>query len=190
MRFDHFDFLAPLYDRVFGIPDDHRLAEIAGLPIDGRLLDAGGGTGRVAEQLVDKAGLVVIADSSLKMLAQAHSKASLCCTVGCQTERLPFSFASFECVVVVDAFHHLEDQMQSLREFWRVIEPGGRLVIEEPDIRHFGVKLVALAEKLALFRSRFISGERIAEHLQTLGAQVSIHRRDYNVWVVAQKPTS
>ena len=42
--FDHFDFLAPLYDRVIRVPEDDRLGELLGLPIAGRLLDAGGGS--------------------------------------------------------------------------------------------------------------------------------------------------
>jgi demethylmenaquinone methyltransferase/2-methoxy-6-polyprenyl-1,4-benzoquinol methylase len=44
----------------------------------------------------------------------------------------------------------------------RVLEPEGRSVIEEPDIRTFGVKLVALAEKILLMRSHFLSPIQIA----------------------------
>jgi ubiquinone/menaquinone biosynthesis C-methylase UbiE len=190
MRFDHFDFLAPLYDRVIRLPEDTRLAEMVGLPIAGRLLDAGGGTGRIAQRFVDQAGLVVVADTSVKMLRQASSKEHLCCMVGGATERLPFPEASFERVIVVDAFHHLADQERSLGEFWRVLMPGGRLVIEEPDIRHFGVKLVALAEKLTLMRSHFVPAEEIAALLSNLGASTTIHREGYNVWAVGHKATA
>jgi len=35
----------------------------------------------------------------------------------------------------------------------RVLAPGGRLVIEEPDVERTPVRLIALAEKLALMRS-------------------------------------
>ncbi|MEJ2571550.1 MAG: hypothetical protein P8Y98_13535 [Anaerolineales bacterium] len=36
--FDHFDILAPLYDRLIRIPENDRLAQVVGLPVAGRLL--------------------------------------------------------------------------------------------------------------------------------------------------------
>jgi demethylmenaquinone methyltransferase/2-methoxy-6-polyprenyl-1,4-benzoquinol methylase len=156
------------------------------LPIKGRLLDAGGGTGRIAARLQGQAGMVLVADLSLPMLAQALEKA--CCAVaGSHTERLPFPSGTFERVIVVDAYHHLIDQAESLQEFWRVLAPGGRLIIEEPDISNFGVKLVALAEKLTFFRSHFVRAERIAQDLGALGAKIDVHRLGHNVWVVGEK---
>ncbi|MEJ2549486.1 MAG: methyltransferase domain-containing protein [Anaerolineales bacterium] len=185
--FDHFDILAPLYDRLIRIPENDRLAQVVGLPVAGRLLDAAGGTGRIAQQLVDRAGLVVISDVSFNMLRQSRQKDGLCCAVGSETEKLAFADASFERVIVVDAYHHLLDQELSLREFWRVLAPGGRLVIEEPDIRRFGVKLLALAEKLALFRSHFVLAEKIAKKLAGFGARTRVIRDGATVWIVAEK---
>ena len=48
---DHFGFLAPFYDRVIPSPDLARLRGRLRLPTAGRLLDAGGGTGRVSSHL-------------------------------------------------------------------------------------------------------------------------------------------
>ena len=185
--FDHFDILAPLYDRLIRIPENDQLAQVVGLPVAGRLLDAAGGTGRIAQQLVDRAGLVVISDVSLNMLRQSLQKDGLCCSVGSETEKLAFADSSFERVIVVDAYHHLLDQELSLREFWRVLAPGGRLVIEEPDIRRFGVKLLAMAEKLALFRSHFVLAEKIAKKLAGFGARTRVIRDGATVWIVAEK---
>jgi ubiquinone/menaquinone biosynthesis C-methylase UbiE len=183
---DHFDWLAPLYDRVIQVPEDDTLTTLLDLPIEGRLLDAGGGTGRIAERLQDRVEQIVIADGSLPMLAQALEKG--CCeVVGSNTEQLPFAEGSFERVIVVDAYHHLADQVASMEEFWRVLGLDGLLVIEEPDIDHFGVKLVALAEKLTFFRSHFVRAEGIAELLRSFGAKPQIRRVGHNVWVVAKK---
>jgi demethylmenaquinone methyltransferase/2-methoxy-6-polyprenyl-1,4-benzoquinol methylase len=186
-RFNHFDILAPLYDRLIRMPALDQLQHMADLPVAGRLLDAGGGTGRIATGLLGQAEQIVIADSSLKMLGEARSKNGLD-PVGSETEALPFCQGCFERVVVVDAYHHLADQERSMKEFWRVLSPGGRLVIEEPDIHRLPVKLVALAEKLALFRSHFISAEKIAIRLNQLGAQTQVHRDGHTAWVVAEKP--
>ncbi len=43
---DHFDWLAPLYDRVIQAPQDDTLSHLLNLPVRGWLLDAAGGTGR------------------------------------------------------------------------------------------------------------------------------------------------
>ena len=37
------------------------------------------------------------------------------------------------------------------------------MIIEEPDIRNFLVKLVAIGEKILLMRSHFLEPEKIAE---------------------------
>ncbi|MCJ7824850.1 MAG: class I SAM-dependent methyltransferase [Anaerolineales bacterium] len=183
---DHFDLLAPLYDRLIRPPADSRLNQVAGLPTHGRLLDAGGGTGRIAERLREQVDQIVIADSSLKMLRQAIDKGGFD-AVGSLTEKLPFSDGSFERIIVVDAYHHLTDQESSLVELWRVLAPGGRLVIEEPDIDRFAVKLIAIGEKLAFMRSHFVRAERIAARLAEMGADAAVERENHAAWVIADK---
>jgi ubiquinone/menaquinone biosynthesis C-methylase UbiE len=184
---DHFDILAPLYDRLISQPDEWRIIRLARLPVEGSLLDVGGGTGRISQYLVGSADQVIVLDSSFKMLSQAKAKNGLLPVVSA-AEGLPFPDHAFARIVMVDAFHHLADQSASMLELWRVLKPGGVLVVEEPDIRHFVVKLVALAEKMALFRSHFLSAERIAGRLNAYGAKIQIHREKPNVWVVAEKP--
>jgi ubiquinone/menaquinone biosynthesis C-methylase UbiE len=185
---DHFDILAPLYDRLIANPEETKIVQLARLPTEGRLLDAGGGTGRISQHLIKYAGQVIVLDSSIKMLTQAMSKNGLY-AIGSETEYLPFSDTCFERVTMVDALHHVAKQKRSLQELWRVLKPGGILVVEEPDIKHFAVKLVALAEKLALFRSHFLSPEKISGLLEELGAKVQIVREKPNAWIIAEKPS-
>jgi len=133
-------------------------------------------------------GRVVVADESIAMLAQARRKPTLA-LVASRAERLPFCSGSFARVIMVDAFHHLGDQPASLADLWRIVEPGGRLVVEEPDIRIPVVRVVAFLERLARMRSRFRRGEEIATILAQHGAQARVHRLDHTVWIVAEKET-
>ncbi|MBN1994050.1 MAG: class I SAM-dependent methyltransferase [Anaerolineae bacterium] len=187
MDFDHFSLLAPVYDRVFNHKDLTRLKTLLALPTAGRLLDAGGGTGRVAQELVGLAGQIVVTDISSGMLGKAVQKKGLA-PLQAHAELFPFAEASFARILVVDAFHHFCNQREAAAELWRVLAPGGRLVIEEPNIETWPVKLIALAEKLALMRSHFYAPHEIKTMFQPLNASVEIHTdRPYTAWVVIQK---
>lgn len=48
-------------------------------------------------------------------------------------ERLPFADASFDAVLVVDVLHHLTHIPEALAEIRRVLAPGGRLLVFEPN---------------------------------------------------------
>ena len=183
---DHFTFLAPWYDRVIHQKDPQKLIAMAGLPVQGAILDAGGGTGRIARTLTDQAGGVLVSDPSFGMLQQAKTKAGLG-LICSHAENLSFSSNSFERVLMVDAFHHVCDQELTAQELWRVLKPGGRLVIEEPDIRVFSIKLVAIAEKLAFMRSRFLDPGKIAQLFFYRNARTRVESEDYTAWIIVDK---
>jgi ubiquinone/menaquinone biosynthesis C-methylase UbiE len=178
--------LAPLYETFIKPKDPEEISTLADLPTSGALLDAGGGTGRVAKFLVDKAGSVVVADLSCKMLAEANQKTGLN-PVCSSTERLPFGPHSFERIIMVDALHHVINQKETIDELWRLLTPGGTMVIEEPDVRAFGVKLIAIAEKLALMRSHFLSPPRIARLFDFPDALVDIRTSSSIAYIIAKK---
>ncbi len=186
MSFDHFDILAPIYERVIPASStESMLRELDPKPAC-RLLDAGGGTGRVSGFLQAHVGSIVLSDISMGMLKEAATKDSLQPTCAL-TESMPFARDFFDCVLMVDALHHVNDQAQTARELWRVIKPGGRIVIQEPDIRRFAVKLIAVAEKLALMRSHFLSPKKIADLFPFDDAKIDVHTEEFNVWVVVKK---
>jgi demethylmenaquinone methyltransferase/2-methoxy-6-polyprenyl-1,4-benzoquinol methylase len=158
---DHFGFLAPFYEFLIRPRDPEKIWSLAHLPSDGIVLDAGGGTGRVAQFLRGLAAQIVVADESLEMLREAQKKDGLQPVLS-YTEDLPFKNDTFDCIIMVDALHHVTDQLKTTEDLWRILKPGGRLIIEEPNIHSLGVKFIALAEKLALMRSHFLSPQQIA----------------------------
>jgi len=182
MPFDHFNFIAPLYDRIFNYYPSPDLNRFLNLPTHGRLLDLGGGTGRVSQSLRGFASQALVVDFSRKMLKQAATKSLL--TVCARGEQLPFQRSTFSRVLMVDALHHVQNQVDTINELCRVIEPGGRIVILEPDIQHFRVKLVALFEKVMLMRSHFLSGAEIVDLFPSEGGKVEVHREGINILMV------
>jgi len=180
----HFNIIASIYDRAIPFKRLERTLEVLDLPHAGILLDAGGGTGRVAEALRPHVGSVVVADVARGMLVQARQKGLDASSA--ETERLPFADGVFDRVLMVDALHHVVHQGETVRELFRVLKPGGRLVIEEPDLRTFAVKLIAVGEKLALMRSHFLSPPQIAALLPP-EARTRLEAEDHTAWVIVEK---
>ncbi|MGB5931651.1 MAG: class I SAM-dependent methyltransferase [Anaerolineae bacterium] len=182
----HFDLMASFYDRIFGLPDVGPLQELLALPISGRLLDVGGGTGRVAQTLGDQIVRVIILDNSAGMVRQATRKGLT--AVRGEVERLPFADDCFSRILVVDAFHHFRHQTQAARELLRVLSPQARLVIQEPNIKRWVVKAVALAEKAALMQSRFGGKEAATKLFHKWGGKVPLSKEEgFYFWLVVQK---
>jgi demethylmenaquinone methyltransferase/2-methoxy-6-polyprenyl-1,4-benzoquinol methylase len=185
-KFNHFDFLAPFYEKFITPKEPEKLVSLAGLSTQSNVLDVGGGTGRVGQFLRGKARQIVLADQTLKMLAEAHKKEHLL-SVCSHSEELPFAVTAFDRIIMVDTLHHVNDQQKTAQELWRVLKPGGRIVIEEPDIRTFVVKLIALAEKLLLMRSHFLNTGKISALFAFTRAEIQIHSEQHTIWVIVEK---
>lgn len=180
----HFDLLAPWYERLIHPRQPEKLLALLELTPQARVLDVGGGTGRVA-QFLRPARLVVVADLSPVMLRFAAAKDGLQ-TACALAEQLPFPNGAFDRVLIVDALHHVFRQEAALAELWRVLAPGGRLLIEEPDADRWLGKAVAVMEKMMLMRSRFLTADQIVARLPA-GAQARVQRHKMMVRVVATK---
>ena len=187
-KFNHFNHISSWYDGVFGqnVRTDH-LSRLLELPDQGRFLDAAGGTGRISCHFSKGDLKVFLADSAFNMLEEAKKK-SLRNLIHSEIEFLSFSRESFDRVIMVDALHHMTDQIKVLDEIWRVLKPDGIFLIEEPDITHFSVKLLNLAEKILGMKSHFLSPKSIASHYEQKAAKVNIYSENHTAWIVITKP--
>lgn len=182
MLFDHFDLVARVYDRVLPYSGPEPILRLLRVRPGNRVLDVGGGTGRVTSTFGCDC-LPVVCDASWTMGREALSKGLPACTGA--GERLPFADRTFDRLVMVDVFHHLADHRTAARETVRVLAPGGIAVIEEPDIRYRSVKWLALAERLALMRSTFFDPADMVAMFDGAGAaRVDVHEDRTNVRLV------
>ncbi len=135
-----FDHNASYYDRVcrllsLGSGEWYRRWALgrAGLRPGMRFLDVATGTGLVAGAAARVLGgprAVVGVDPSAGMLAQARRRLTAPLAQG-RVEALPFAAERFDFVCIGYALRHAADLELACRECWRVLAPGGRLLILE-----------------------------------------------------------
>lgn len=133
-----FDEAAPHYDRMnwliaFGSGGWYRRWALgrAGLRPGMRLLDVAVGTGavaRAAARLVGPSGRIVGIDPSIGMLTLTRSRLRVPVIRGI-AEQLPFRDAAFDFLSMGYALRHVADLRATFAEYYRVLRPGGTLVI-------------------------------------------------------------
>jgi ubiquinone/menaquinone biosynthesis C-methylase UbiE len=100
-----------------------------------RVLEVSFGTGYLMSHYGKKCGEIVGVDQSEDMLRQAQARLSARgisakLLIG-DAQALPFPNDSFDCLVNTDAFSLYSDRETAMREFYRVLKPGGRMVLME-----------------------------------------------------------
>ncbi|NAW66385.1 bifunctional demethylmenaquinone methyltransferase/2-methoxy-6-polyprenyl-1,4-benzoquinol methylase UbiE [Photobacterium halotolerans] len=105
-----------------------------------RVLDLGGGTGDLTakfSRMVGEDGQVVLADINNSMLKVGRSKLRDRGIVGnvayvqANAEELPFPDNYFDCITISFCLRNVTDKDKALRSMFRVLKPGGRLLVLE-----------------------------------------------------------
>ncbi|MGD2118424.1 MAG: bifunctional demethylmenaquinone methyltransferase/2-methoxy-6-polyprenyl-1,4-benzoquinol methylase UbiE [Chromatiales bacterium] len=142
-----FDSVAGNYDLMndlmsLGI---HRLwkrfaVELAGVRNGHKVLDLASGTGDLAARfsgLVGPDGQVIMSDINAAMLEQGRARMFDEGHVGnvnyaqIDAQQLPFPDNSFDCVTIGFGLRNVTDKQQALESIFRVLKPGGRLLVLE-----------------------------------------------------------
>jgi demethylmenaquinone methyltransferase/2-methoxy-6-polyprenyl-1,4-benzoquinol methylase len=111
-----------------------------GLKTGQRALDLAGGTGDLAmrmSRMVGPAGEVVLSDINASMLSRGRERlldegiAGNVRYVQANAECLPFPDDYFDCITIAFGLRNVTDKDQALRSMYRVLKPGGRLLVLE-----------------------------------------------------------
>jgi demethylmenaquinone methyltransferase/2-methoxy-6-polyprenyl-1,4-benzoquinol methylase len=96
-----------------------------------RILDIAAGTGTSSMALLADGVSVVAADFSNGMLDEGRKRYPKLEFVFADAMKLPFKDAEFDVVTMSFGLRNVENHNIALKEFFRVLKPGGRLVICE-----------------------------------------------------------
>jgi ubiquinone/menaquinone biosynthesis C-methylase UbiE len=110
--------------------------EHAGLGPGRLALEVGCGTGLFLEQVSRSGATVRALDLSTHLLARARERLRGRPNVALEcgnAEQMPYADGTFDAVYGSSVLHHL-DLDRALREVFRILKPGGRIVFTEPNI--------------------------------------------------------
>jgi ubiquinone/menaquinone biosynthesis C-methylase UbiE/DNA-binding HxlR family transcriptional regulator len=98
------------------------------------IADLGAGEGTLALMLAQRAAAVIAVDSSVKMveytagIAQRNGVDNLECRLG-DLEELPLSEGEADIALLHQSLHHAIHPERAIAEAWRILKPGGRIVV-------------------------------------------------------------
>lgn len=105
---------------------------------DDVVLDFGCGPGTFAIRMAGYCKSVVGVDITEEFINEATQSFEVlgltnATAIHVAPNQLPFQAASFDAIMMMDVIHHLDDIPTSLTEVLRVLKPGGKILIFEPN---------------------------------------------------------
>ncbi len=111
--------------------------QTANLKRKAKILDIAGGSGDLSIGFAkqNKEYEIFHTDINQSMLQEGQKKiinsGHLMPSIVCDAETLPFSDSFFDCVVIGFGLRNMTDKEKALKEIWRVLSPGGKILILE-----------------------------------------------------------
>ncbi|QYZ78447.1 class I SAM-dependent methyltransferase [Methanofollis formosanus] len=96
----------------------------------GRVLDAAAGRGALSQKIIQMGFETYPVDINLDQFMLSGIK----CFKADLNNQIPFADDFFDVAMSIETIEHLENPYQYLREVYRVLKPGGQLIISTPNI--------------------------------------------------------
>jgi len=139
------------------------------------VLDLGCGTGALMSDLKDQANVVGLDFSELAL--QLSYERGFQNLIQGDGAKLPLASESFDAVIGLDVFEHIEDDDSALQEAKRILKPGGLLVLSVPAFSWlWGPHDVAL--------HHFRRYRRVEMDQKLVSAGFSIERSSYSIFLL------
>ena len=159
--------------------------DCSGVRAGHKVLDIAGGTGDLTlrfSRLVGSTGQVILADINDSMLKVGRDKLANKGVVGnvkfaqANAESLPFADNTFDCITIAFGLRNVTDKDAALKSMYRVLKPGGRLLILEfskPESECLSTIYDQYSFRLLPFMGQIIAND--AESYRYLAESIRMH---------------
>lgn len=150
------------YKKVFYAMRVKIIMDMLALKQDERILEIGCGEGYYTKKLLEATPDVFATDISEKFLEKAkkNTDSKACEYTCCPSENLPYPDGYFDKILMSEVIEHLLDWRQGIKEAYRVLKPGGVIVISTPNKLSY---LNVLCHLKILIKNEPLVGDHIRE---------------------------
>src|SRR5215218_3441349 len=129
---EYFEFYDTLRELNESVEFSYRLHEYSAFA-GKKVLDVGSGNGYVLSKYAREGAEVYGVDLTPAAITLCQQRFALLGLRGhfdiANAERLPFADETFDCVCSMGVLHHTPDTAAAVAEIYRVLKPGGRLIV-------------------------------------------------------------
>lgn len=155
-----FKYYSKQYDefmKIFNLDKNEEILKILKDVSNLDILDIGGGTGTLANNLINLGAKVIILDPEVKMTNIAKRKNNRIKVINEYSNNVNLEDSSFDLIIMRDSFHHIEDKKGTLKECKRLLNNKGKILIYEFDRTHIITKLIYIFERSCFEKIKMLS---------------------------------
>jgi ubiquinone/menaquinone biosynthesis C-methylase UbiE len=153
------------------------------------VLDIGGGTGFILQEINKEPFIKINIDVSKKMLQKLKNERIL--KIQGDGMFLPFKNESMSIVLLINVLHHIHKKYHKLlfQEIYRILKKNGfLLMIDLYYPMTFIAKIFTFLEELSVGKTYHIPSERVQEILNKIGFTVKLDKyKEINKWIYSIK---
>jgi ubiquinone/menaquinone biosynthesis C-methylase UbiE len=174
-----FNIIAPIYKYIHpGAKQTFEMVyKIGNFKKEDKLLDLGGGVGRIAKFFVGKVDDITVSDPSCGMIEKCRSISGLKCIVS-PAEQLPLEDNYFDKIIIIDAMHHFNNLDKVFAEIKRVLKPGGIVIVEEINAKKIPAIAMMAIERFLGMNSNIYVARDLFSIFQKHGFEMSVYKED------------
>lgn len=136
------------------------------IPKKEKIIDIGGGYGRLASTYINYFKYCLIVDPSINLVKkgkQLYKGENIKFLIG-SLPNLPVKDNSYDCAIMVRVLHHIKDPLPAFKEVNRILKGEGYFILEFANKINFLARLKAFLRRDSLFKFNLESVDRRSEN--------------------------